>query len=154
MKILEATGRSLDWMVALALDLSPIMKFESLAKSKMAYDLIGIKIEDYLEGVDDIPIIESDQGCVPLPYFCTDGSASVGLIDKFISELKTVNVEDEKYWVATANIGTKATCIGDTLLISAMRAFCSSLLPESVDVPMGLVNFDDTEDELIIEELV
>lgn len=154
MNISEAKSRSLDWMVAVALDLSPIMKFDVLAKSKMAYTLLGLDITELLEDAVNVPLLPSEDDYTPLPYFSSEWSDGGIVIDNFILELKVVKGSGGRSWAALAKTDRLASGYGETPLIAAMRAVCNTLLPEEVSIPLDLLKLDTIDTEVSIEEFV
>lgn len=154
MKLSEATHRPLDWMVALALDLSPIMKFDVLKKSRLAYSLLGMKLDDFIEDAENVPLIYDGEGYNELPYFSSDLGTAENILESFIIELKKTLVRGEVVWVATAKTHKITLGKGETALIAMMRAICRAVLPEDVEVPKELLEVEEFTDIISDSEVL
>lgn len=141
-KTAELTGRAIDWAVAVALGMHPIMRHDHMRKKAAANNYQG-DLEWQLEVQPNDPITV-DQGGVthPIPWVSGYGQEALDIAEASGISVTTASGyrENRKWsaWVGDHPLKSEGEITGPTVRIAICRCFCHAKFGEETDIPEEL----------------
>lgn len=140
MKTEELTGETLNFAVAMAVGLNPIMSHDYYHQAVEEYGS-NHWFAQYLETEPNIPVVVNVLDELRhVPGFSDDWAIGGPIIEK--EKISFVEVSSRNEWVASVPqpnmIGWRILGYGPTQLIAAMRCFVKLKLGDEVDLPVEL----------------